>query len=215
MDRDIENMPLEEAGAEDFNLDGYQYVKRIFFAHFFEPALTIADERVTVNNSCIRKLPDADYVQFLVNPDEKKLVIKPCVEEEMDSFMWVNIGKDGKRKAKSIKCSIFYEKIIKLMGWEINCKYRILGKLIRYNDERIFLFDLKEAEKVKKRNAHKEAETGSGGNTETINETDYGLFAKEHEKAEPVGYFEEQSVFTFNKDEEGKVEVNESEEDKD
>ncbi len=73
---------------ESFSYDGYQVVRGEFFAHLFEPSVTFKDEKVSVNAACLNKLPDIDYVQFLVNPNEKKLAVKPCSEEMKDSFSW-------------------------------------------------------------------------------------------------------------------------------
>ena len=68
-----------DADIEDvaFSYDGYQVVRGEFFAHLFEPSVTLNNEKVSVNAACIRKLPQTDYVQFLVNPTEKKLAVKP------------------------------------------------------------------------------------------------------------------------------------------
>ena len=38
--------------------------------------MTFNDEKVAVNVACLRKLPEVEYVQFLVNPREKKLAVK-------------------------------------------------------------------------------------------------------------------------------------------
>ena len=68
--------------------DGYEVVHGEFFAHLNEPSLTFNNFKVYVNAVCIRKVPEFDYIQILVNPDAKKLAIKPCREEEKDSFRW-------------------------------------------------------------------------------------------------------------------------------
>ena len=78
----------EMVATEDssFSYDGYQVVRGEFFAHLFEPSVTLNNEKVSVNAACIRRLPQTDYVQFLVNPTEKKLAVKPCSEDTKDSF---------------------------------------------------------------------------------------------------------------------------------
>ncbi len=135
-----------------FSYDGYQVVRGEFFAHLFEPSVTLNDEKVSVNSACIRKLPNTNYVQFLVNPNEKKLAVKPCSEDTKDSFCWSTIGTDGKKRPKTISCRIFFAKVMQLMGWNPNCRYKILGKLIHAGSESIFVFDLTSAETFQKRN---------------------------------------------------------------
>ena len=60
---------------------------------------------MSVNAACLRKLPGYEYVQFLVNPGEKKLAVKPCSEDMKDSFRWCT-GDGKKRKPKKITCKI-------------------------------------------------------------------------------------------------------------
>ena len=130
------DMPIIDDDAFDYQ--GYQVVRGEFFAHTYEPSFTFNQFKVSVNTACIRKLPNVEYVQILVNPEEKKLVVKPCLEEEKDSFRWCT----AKQKPKQIKCTIFAAKIINLMNWNPNYRYKILGKLIKTEGQLLFVFDL-------------------------------------------------------------------------
>ena len=67
-------IPVTEDDA--FSYDGYQVVRGEFFAHTYEPSFTFNSSKVSVNTACIKKLPDTDFVQILVNPDEKKLAVR-------------------------------------------------------------------------------------------------------------------------------------------
>ncbi len=71
-----------------FSYDGYQVVRGEFFAHIYEPSITFNRCKVSLNTACIRKLPSVDYVQILVNPETLKLAVRPCEEDEKDSFLW-------------------------------------------------------------------------------------------------------------------------------
>ena len=97
----------------DFSYDGYQVVRAEFFAHLFEPSVTLNKETVSVNAACLNKLKGYEYVQFLVNPGEKKLAVKPCSEDMKDSFRWCT-GEGKKRKPKKITCKIFFAKVMSL-----------------------------------------------------------------------------------------------------
>lgn len=134
-----ENLPL--AGKELFSYQGYQVVRREFLAHGQEPAITFSRYQISVNAACLKKLPQVDYVQALVNSDTKKLVLRPCGEDEKDSFSWRSNSKSG-RRPKRITCRVFYAKIMELMGWGAELRYKLLGKLIRSNEEQLLLFDL-------------------------------------------------------------------------
>ena len=183
----------EDKGYDDFSFKGYEVVHAAFFSHLFEPSIKLVKETVSVNTACIRRMPDTEYVQFLVNRDEKKLVIKPCLEETRDSFRWSSVGKNGKVKPRTISCEKFFAKIMKLMDWDPDLRYRIMGKLIRTKDMSIFVFDLKEPEKYK-RGGKAEYPDGWGES--------FGVLADEHEKDGLVNFCENDSVFYMEKGEE-------------
>ncbi len=126
---------------EPFSYQGYQVVRREFLAHVQEPAITFSRYQISVSAACLKKLPQVDYVQALVNAETKKLVLRPCGEDEKDSFSWRSNSKSG-RRPKRVTCRVFYAKIMELMGWGAELRYKLLGKLIRSNEEQLLLFDL-------------------------------------------------------------------------
>ena len=67
---------------DDFDFDGYQVVRREFFAHTFEPSITFNNYKVYVNAACLNKFPHADCVQLLINRESRILALRPCTEFE-------------------------------------------------------------------------------------------------------------------------------------
>ena len=188
---------------KDFSYDGYQVVRGEFFAHLFEPSVTLNKEKVSVNAACIRKLPDVEYVQFLVNPVQRKLAVKPCREEMKDSFQWCS-GDGKKRKPKVISCKIFYAKVMDLMGWDPNDRHKILGKLIRTKEDLIFVFDLNAAETYISK--HKDNTSASRKPTyPDAWKNQFGLSVHEHQDVFQVDIFNDYAVFRIDKSEEEKA----------
>lgn len=146
-----ESSEQESASSEDakwddaFSYDGYQVVRGEFFAHVYEPSVTFSNCRVSLNTTCLLRMPEVNYVQILVNPEEKKLAVRPSSEDEKDSFLW-STTKGTKRKPKQITCRMFFAKVIQLMDWNPDYRYKLLGKLIRSGNEHLFIFDLKATE---------------------------------------------------------------------
>ena len=124
-----------------FSFVGYQVVRREFISHRYDPAMTIRGNSITFNNSCISKLEDATYIQFLINPTEHKLAIRPCDEGARDAVRWC-IVKGDKRKSREITCRPFTTKLYELMGWETIYRYKLQGMKINYQGESLYLFDL-------------------------------------------------------------------------
>ena len=129
------------AEEANFSFVGYQVVRREFISHRFDPAMTIRGNSITFNNSCISKLEDATYIQFLINPTERKLAIRPCDEGARDAVRWC-VVKGEKRKSREITCRPFTEKLYELMGWEEIYRYKLQGMRISYQGENLYLFDL-------------------------------------------------------------------------
>ena len=125
----------------NFSFLGYQVVRREFISSRFDPAMTIRGNSITFNNSCISKLEDATYIQFLINPEERKLAIRPCDEGARDAVRWCLI-KGEKRKSREITCRPFTTKLYELMGWDTLYRYRLQGMRINYQGQCLYLFDL-------------------------------------------------------------------------
>ena len=127
--------------GENFDFDGFQVVRRKFFAHMREPSCTFNNCKFYVNAACLSKFPNFDYAQVLINRQKKILALRPCEEGARDSFQWCTVSK-GKRKSKQITCKLFFAKVVSLMDWNPNHRYKMLGKLIHSNDEYLLAFDL-------------------------------------------------------------------------
>ena len=184
----------------DFSYDGYQVVRAEFFAHLYEPSVTLNKETVSVNAACLRKLPDFEYVQFLVNPGEKKLAVKPCSEDMKDSFRWCT-GDGKKRKPKKITCKIFFAKVMSLMDWDPRYRYKILGKLIRAKDDSLFVFDLSSAEAYHNRIKGEPDSTRSPHYPEEW-KNQFGIPATEHQDIQQISIFDDYTVFRIERSEE-------------
>ena len=127
--------------GNDFDYDGFQVVRREFFAHLSEPAVSFNQFKMYVNSACLARFPDSDYVQIMVNRDAKVMALLPCKENDKDSFQWARVSK-GKRVPKQVTCRLFYAKVAELMGWNPDNRYKILGKIFQANGETLVAFDL-------------------------------------------------------------------------
>lgn len=188
---------MEVIQDDSFSYDGYQVVRSEFFAHLREPSITFNNHKVSLNTACLKRLPEVEYVQILINQDEHKLVIRPSSEDEKDSFIWCTMGE--KRKPKQITCRVFFAMIIDLMGWNPDYRYKLLGKLIRSGDEYLFAFDLTSTE-IFQRFAVE------GGKQKTSRtpvfpvewKNQFGLSVEEHRKRLQVNIFKGYTVFSVN-----------------
>lgn len=191
----IPTKEIEIIEDDAFSYEGFQVVRGEFFAHIYEPSFTFNGNKVSVNTACIKKLPETDFVQILVNPEEKKLAVRPCTEDEKDSFRWCTAN-SKKRAPKQITCRVFFAKVLSLMDWNPNYRYKLLGKLIRSNGELLFVFDLTTPEIFMK--TIKDDGKVKTSRTPTYPEewkNQFGLPVEEHQKSLQINIFDGYAVF--------------------
>ena len=135
---------------EDFNFDDFQVVRREFFAHLHEPSVTFNNCKFSVNSACLSRFPNYEYAQVLINKNKKILALRPCNESSRDSFLWSKLDSKGKRKPRAITCRLFFAKVMTLMDWNPDYRYKLLGKLIHANDQYLIAFDLTATEVYQK-----------------------------------------------------------------
>ena len=126
---------------ETFSYDGYQVVRKELFAHLRDPAVTIRRDSVTFNTSCINGLEDVIYIHIEINSELKRMVIRGCDENDREALRWC-VAKPDKRKSRKMMGRDFSTNLYNLMGWDENCRYKILGYRIEFEGETLYIFDL-------------------------------------------------------------------------
>lgn len=140
----VTGAPEEEQEVVD--LAGYQVTKAELFSHTKEPAITVWQSRIKFNMACLRKFPGVKYIQILIHPDQKRLIIRPCDPDTPDSLRWANGGGEKELKNRDLLCKVFAAKIFDLMGWNEEYRYKVLGKPVTCDGEVLFLFQLSDFE---------------------------------------------------------------------
>jgi hypothetical protein len=135
-----------EREVDIFDFDGYEVVRREFFSKANCPALTIRYGSIVINLKAIRKLNECRFIQILINQKKKLLIVKPCEEDEKDSLQCSRVNKHGKVVARAISGKIFTAQLFQDMNWNIESTVKILGTLLTCKGEKIFIFDLSNAE---------------------------------------------------------------------
>lgn len=140
----ITSAPEEEQEVVD--LAGYQVTKAELFAHTREPAITIWQTRMKFNMACLRKFPGVQYIQILIHPEQRRLIIRPCEPDAPDSLRWANGGGEKELRNRNLLCKVFAAKVYDLMNWKSEYRYKILGKPVTCDGEVLFLFQLTDFE---------------------------------------------------------------------
>jgi hypothetical protein len=98
------------------------------------------------------------------------MVVRKCDENDKDALRWC-VAKPDKRKSRKMSNKLFSAMMYEMMGWNTDCRYKILGHKISYEDETIYIFDLSETEifmdiKRKKKETENAIETDPAANTD-------------------------------------------------
>lgn len=182
--------------GNNFDFDGFQVVRREFFAHTREPAVSFNDCKFYVNSACLQKFPNTNFVQVLVNRESKILALRPCQEGLKDSFSWCSLGK--KRVPKQTTCKLFFAKIVSMMDWNPDYRYKLLGKLVHANGEYLIVFDLTATEVYKRTIA--EGAKPKTSRTPVFPagwQDQFGLPYKDHSQSMHINIFDGYAVFSI------------------
>ena len=145
--RDTDDMvSFIEREVESFDFDGYEVVRKEFFSKANCPAVTIKYGRVIFNIRAIRKLDECNHIQILMNQEKKMMIAKPCAEEEKDSVQWSRVDKHEKVVSRAITGKVFTAQLFSDMNWGLSGTIKVLGTLLKCKGEKIFIFDLANAE---------------------------------------------------------------------
>lgn len=142
---DKRRLPTEESPNGAPPTTGFEVVRSQFFSQSSEAVLSFGRLKMWVNSVCLKKFPETDYVQILVNSSLKSLVLYPSQENARDALPWCSSG-SGRRKPRQLSCPIFFAKIFALMEWNPDYRYCLTGKRLCENEEELLAFDLRSAE---------------------------------------------------------------------
>ena len=181
---------------QSFSYDGYQIVRKELFAHLRDPAITIRKDSVTFNTACIEGLEDVVYIHMMFNRELKRIVVEGCDENDKDALRWC-IAKPDKRKSRKMVGKPFSELVYREMGWDENCRYKILGYRIQFEGKTLYVFDLTVPEIFHERKSRKKNEQASQEVAETPNEDAQNNNPAETEVNTRKGYYPDDVANTF------------------
>ena len=68
-------------------------------------------------------------------------VVRGCDENDKDALRWC-VAKPDKRKSRKMSCKPFATLVYQKMGWDSECRYKMLGYRITFEGETLYVFDL-------------------------------------------------------------------------
>lgn len=187
-----ENSIAEDIEVDDsFFDDEVNVVRAEFISDINKPTISFNNCQLYVNMVCIKKLPEIDYVQFLINKTKNQLALLPCKEDDRDAFLWRTINrKSGKLQPKYITAHIFSAMLFEHMGWDIHTRYKLMGKVKISKGVKLIVFDLDAYKAFTKPTAGGEESSGSSrGHFPSDWKGQFGVPFKEHKRTLEIATF--------------------------
>lgn len=127
---------------KEISLEGYQVVRGQYFTRKAEPCMTLFCSAISFNGAAYESLNNCDSVQFLVNEQNKSIIVKPIISKEPDAINW----NKNKNKAARIECTSFTKRLYEAWGLETDCRYKSTGILVQSDKKVMILFNFQKSE---------------------------------------------------------------------
>lgn len=126
------------------DLSDYEIPPRTQFSMLKKPAVSIKYKEITFNMTCVRMFEGITNILMSLNGNKKRLAVIMRKEEGAATVEWSR-KKEEKYVNKTITSLEFTDAIYKLMKWERNNRYKVLGRISNSAEGLILVFDLEEA----------------------------------------------------------------------
>lgn len=142
----VKSRMAQKSTLEYEDLDGYVLPPRTQFSMIKKPTLTVKYGKLVFNMASIRLFEGVEYILPLLHPTKKRLTVVMCSEEESGSVAWSRLRrKDTTWINKTISSEEYVLNIFKMMGWKLDCRYKVLGRIANSREGLVLVFDLEEA----------------------------------------------------------------------
>lgn len=124
-DQDTDTTLPVRVNSGDFDLRGFEVARSQFFTTLGKVFLTFSLHQISFSRECVRKF-DSNYVEFLIQPYEHILAIRPCSKDSKNGVQWSRKS-NGKIIPRAISGSAYLPTLFELFGWNSELKYKLTG----------------------------------------------------------------------------------------
>ena len=124
-----------------FNPTNMKVIRKELFPSPRDPAVTFRNGSITFNTACINGLEDVVYVNLFFDENLGLFSVTGCDENDKQALRWC-VAKPDKRRSRRMRCPDFTDSLFKLMGWNMKCRYKVLGYQIQFDGKTYYVFDL-------------------------------------------------------------------------
>ena len=90
------------------------------------PSVLVKGGYIRFNMNAIRLLNETPFIEILINPDEKYMLVVPCGQYDVFAIDWCKtVKKTGKIAPKEMRSKFLSPKLYTLMGWDTDLSYKV------------------------------------------------------------------------------------------
>ena len=144
------NRRYTEDGTRILNIRKSQVVRHQFFSKVNETSVNIYPDGVRISTKCVRRWEDIDYIEFIVDEEQRLLIVRKSTMDDIDSQRWVSY-RNEKRYGRKITGREFSYRLYSMMNWNRGYIHKVSGYVARNEDdvdEELWFFELDEAEGI-------------------------------------------------------------------
>lgn len=136
---------LIEADTGEFDFRGFEVARSQFFDTTNKMCMTFDSKGVQFSTTCVKKFQNNQYIEILVHPIKKLIVVRSSNKKVRNSMRWAKIDSLGNTVARKISGAAFIPTLYELFEWNIDFKYRIRGVKKQKDNTNLMIFDIKDA----------------------------------------------------------------------
>ena len=143
---DNDRMPTHRVNR-DVKLNNFEIVRKEYcVAGKFAANITINIDKIQFNAACIKFYPNTNFIEILIDPENKRMAIRPCEEYDKDAYKWArNQKKDNKRISRQISMTNAWRLLFHMMNRNPANRYKVFGIRKIFNNADMVLFMLDDA----------------------------------------------------------------------
>ena len=120
----------EESDSEDIT-NVFQVIRGSMFSHVSEPVFRLTPKGISFSKTCVARLGDVQFVEFLFNPVERMAVVRPCAADHPNAIPW-----DNKQRGAAPMCRILYT----ALDFDADYSFRFPCQVVRSSNGAYTLF---------------------------------------------------------------------------
>jgi hypothetical protein len=141
--------PMQAKGITSLaELKELEVLRTEFASSAFKPKVILSFETISFNKACLNLIPDARFINALIDRTKKRIIILPVDRHAKDAMQWCGINRKGDTKKRVCTARKFGEKLYDIMEWVKENKYRVLAYYQESEGVQLLVFNLCECEMV-------------------------------------------------------------------